>query len=46
MALLYALSGSLWAPMLAHAVMDLMSGRMSYVAFRDHEPEDDSPEMA
>jgi len=29
---LYALTGSLWAPMIAHAVMDITSGRIGYAA--------------
>jgi len=33
MALLYGLTGSLWAPMVAHAVMDVAAGRLTYTAF-------------
>ena len=33
--LLYALTGSLWAPMLAHAVMDITSGRIGYAAYTE-----------
>jgi membrane protease YdiL (CAAX protease family) len=46
MALLYGSTGSLWAPILVHAAMDLVAGRMSHAAFRDHEPEGDAPELA
>jgi hypothetical protein len=33
-ALLYGLTGSLWAPMAVHAVMDITSGRIAYAAVR------------
>ena len=32
LALLYGLTGSLWAPMVVHAVMDITSGRIAYAA--------------
>ena len=32
MALLYGLTGSLWAPMVAHAVIDIASGRLTFAA--------------
>ena len=35
MALLYGLTGSLWAPIVAHAVMDLAAGRLTYTVFND-----------
>ena len=35
MALFYWLTGALWAPIVAHAVMDLTSGRIAYAASRD-----------
>jgi membrane protease YdiL (CAAX protease family) len=31
-ALLYGLTGSLWAPMVVHALMDITSGRIAYAA--------------
>ena len=47
LALLYGLTGSLWAPILAHALMDLVAGWMSHAAFSGAEsPENSSPEMA
>jgi len=45
LATLYGWTGSLWAPILVHAAMDLAAGRMSRAAFRDHEPEGDTPEL-
>ena len=35
MALLYGLTGSLWAPIVAHAVMDLVAGRLTFEVFND-----------
>lgn len=35
---LYGLTGSLWAPMIAHAVMDITSGRIGYAAYADTSP--------
>jgi len=32
---LYGLTGSLWAPMLAHAVLDITSGRIGYAAYAE-----------
>ena len=46
MALLYGLTGSLWAPIVAHAMMDLSAGRMSHAAFSTETPEDTVPDMA
>jgi membrane protease YdiL (CAAX protease family) len=39
MALLYSLTGALWAPMVVHAVMDMTSGRIAYAAFGRSTPE-------
>ncbi|NIM61052.1 MAG: CPBP family intramembrane metalloprotease [Acidobacteria bacterium] len=39
LALLYGLTGSLWAPMLVHAVMDITSGRIAYAVVNDTTPE-------
>jgi membrane protease YdiL (CAAX protease family) len=33
--LLYALTGSLWGPMLVHAVLDITSGRIGYAAYTE-----------
>ena len=46
MALLYGLTGSLWAPMVAHAVMDLVSGRIAYAASKETGPDRSSPQVA
>ncbi len=35
MALLYGLTGSLWAPIVAHAVMDLAAGRLTFTMLND-----------
>jgi len=35
MALLYGLTGSLWAPIVAHAVMDLAAGRLTFTVLND-----------
>ena len=35
---LYALTGSLWVPMLLHAAVDLHSGRLGYEALREDRP--------
>ncbi len=35
MALLYGLTGSLWAPIVAHAVMDLAAGRLTFTLLND-----------
>ena len=46
MALLYGLTGSLWAPMVAHVVMDLTAGWMSHAAFSDSTPDNTSSKIA
>ena len=46
MAYLYGLTGSLWAPIVVHAVMDLFAGRMSHAAFTSETPEDTSQKLA
>ena len=47
MAVLYLMTGSLWAPMLAHAAIDLTSGYIGYVSFNeDDAPDNGSPELA
>ena len=46
MALLYGLTGSLWAPMIAHAAMDLCAGRMAFGSLGGETPEDSSPRLA
>ena len=38
LALLYGLTGSLWAPMIVHAVMDITSGRIAYAASTGNTP--------
>ena len=46
-AVLYLMTGSLWAPILAHAVMDLASGHMGFLAFSDPTPPNNPlPELA
>jgi membrane protease YdiL (CAAX protease family) len=46
MALLYGLTGSLWAPMVAHAVMDIVSGRIAFAASRENGSDRSAPELA
>lgn len=46
LALLYGLTGALWAPMVVHAVMDITSGRIAYAASRENGPERSAPELA
>jgi len=46
LALLYGLTGSLWAPMVVHAVMDIASGRIGYAASNQNTPDSSSPELA
>jgi membrane protease YdiL (CAAX protease family) len=46
LALLYGLTGSLWAPMVVHAVMDIASGRIAYAASNQNAPDSSSPELA
>jgi membrane protease YdiL (CAAX protease family) len=46
LALLYGLTGSLWAPMVVHAVIDITSGRIAYAAASRQAPDGSSPEMA
>lgn len=45
MALLYGLTGALWAPMVVHAIIDITSGRAMYVAVNSPaaEPEAGAP---
>ena len=45
-ALLYGLTGSLWAPMVVHAVIDITSGRIAYAACNPKAPDRSSPELA
>jgi membrane protease YdiL (CAAX protease family) len=45
-ALLYGLTGALWAPMVVHAVMDITSGRIAYAASSQTAPDSSSPELA
>jgi hypothetical protein len=45
-ALLYGLTGSLWAPMVVHAVMDITSGRIAHAATYQNAPDSASPELA
>jgi len=42
MALLYGLTGSLWAPIVAHAVMDLASARIAFAALNGAPPSSDT----
>ena len=35
MALMYVLTRSLWVPMVLHALVDMNSGRLGYLALRD-----------
>ena len=42
-ALLYGLTGSLWAPVVAHAVMDITSGRIAYAVFAEDTPNHSLP---
>jgi len=42
MALLYGMTGSLWAPILVHIVIDMTFGRMSHAAFAGTTPENSS----
>lgn len=44
-ALLYGLTGSLWAPMVAHAVMDITSGRIGYATTSDETPTKAKPQL-
>ncbi len=46
LALLYGLTGSLWAPMVVHAVMDISSGRIVHAASTRNAPDSSSPELA
>ncbi|MHC4213412.1 MAG: CPBP family intramembrane glutamic endopeptidase [Planctomycetota bacterium] len=46
LALLYGLTGSLWAPMVVHAVIDITSGRIAYAAINQEAPGSSSPELA
>jgi membrane protease YdiL (CAAX protease family) len=43
-AILYVMTGSLWAPMIAHAVMDITSGRVTFAALSG-KPEESSPSL-
>jgi len=44
LALLYGLTGSLWAPIVVHAVIDMTSGRMAYAAPKPKTLDSSSPE--
>jgi membrane protease YdiL (CAAX protease family) len=46
LALLYGLTGSLWAPMVVHAAMDIASGRIAYAVTNQSPPDSSSPELA
>jgi membrane protease YdiL (CAAX protease family) len=45
-ALLYGLTGSLWAPMVVHAVLDITSGRIASAASDPKVPESSFPDLA
>lgn len=45
-ALLYGLTGSLWAPIVVHAVMDITSGRIAHAACGRKAPDSSSPGLA
>ena len=46
LALLYGLTGALWAPIVVHAVMDLTAGRMAHAAFSESDPKGTPTEQA
>ncbi len=46
LALLYGLTGSLLAPMVFHAVMDITSGRIAHAAIKPGTSESSSPQLA
>ena len=46
LAILYGLTGSLWAPIVAHAVIDITSGRIAFAAFTENTPDRSSPNLA
>jgi len=46
LAVLYVMTGSLWAPIVVHFLMDLFAGRMTYKAVNETTPENSSPELA
>jgi membrane protease YdiL (CAAX protease family) len=46
MALIYGMTGSLWAPMIAHAAMDIISGRIAFGSLGEDAPENSSPQLA
>ena len=43
--LLYGWTGSLWAPMVAHAVMDITSGRIGYATTDGETPTNATPQL-
>ena len=45
-ALLYSMTGSLWAPIVVHAAMDLGAGRIGYAASTDETPDSSKPGLA
>ena len=46
MAGLYLLTGSLWVPILLHAVVDLAMGRLAFIVFDESEPDEALPAAA
>lgn len=46
MAAIYGMTGSLWAPMIVHAVMDIVAGRIAFGALGEDAPEDSAPRLA
>ncbi len=46
LAWLYGMTGSLWAPMIAHAVMDITSGRIAFASFTHNTPDRSSLDRA
>ena len=45
-ALLYGMTGSLWAPIVAHTAMDIASGRIAFASFTENTPDRSSTELA
>jgi membrane protease YdiL (CAAX protease family) len=46
LALLYVMTGALWAPIAVHILMDLTSGRISHAVFTQNGPDRSAPELA
>lgn len=46
MALIYGMTGSVWAPIIAHAAMDIIAGRIAFGSLGEDATEKSSPQLA